>query len=170
VPASRFRCKEHLVPDPASEHTTSLCEIAWLGRFHSEQAERLLRLRKHMCRASRGARHSRSKEELAGQTGTIAHSCGNAWQEKFVDLSIALTETSTHSGHKSERDGARQPKHRHDCFGFAEQSGHVDRGSPTARSWSRVGPKRRRRSTRALLKPRRELRDGALLCGSGCAA
>src|SRR5437899_8079820 len=94
VPARRCLCREDLVPGPAHEPTTSLCEIAWPDGSHSAQEEHTLQLRKHTCRALSGVRRSLSREGPAlraeAETGTITRSCANAWQVKFADLSIAL--------------------------------------------------------------------------------
>src|SRR5919198_6490119 len=98
VPARRCLCREDLVPGPAHEPTTSLCEIAWPDGSHRVREEHSLQLRKHKFRALRGVRLSRSREEPApraeAETGTITHSCANAWQAKFADLSIALLNFS----------------------------------------------------------------------------
>src|SRR6266446_6699987 len=97
VPARRSPSRGHLAKGVAIEHTTSLCEIAWLGGFHSEQEGQSLRLQKHMSRALGDARLSQNRGAPGphGETGTIAPSCVNVWQAKFADLSIALTETRT---------------------------------------------------------------------------
>ena len=92
-----------------SERTTSLCEIAWLGRSRLAQEEHLLRLQRHTSKALRSARLSLSREEPApraeAEIGTIIRSCANAWRAEFADLSIAMTETRTCSGSRSEQEG-----------------------------------------------------------------
>src|SRR5437870_4483131 len=91
VPASRSLCREVLVPGPAHEPTTSLCEIAWPEEFLLQQQELLLQLRKHTFRALRGVRLSRSREEPAlraeAETKTITHSCANVWRARFANRS-----------------------------------------------------------------------------------
>jgi len=107
MPVSRSLCREHLVPGPAHEPITTSCEIAWLDGSHSAQEEHLLQLRKHTCRALSGVRRSLSREGPAqgAETGTITHSCANAWRARFADLDVALMETRPRPGCKSGRAG-----------------------------------------------------------------
>jgi hypothetical protein len=90
VPARRSLSREVLVPGPAHEPTTSLCETAWPEEFLLQQQEHLLQLQKHKSRALKGARLSLSREEPApraeAEIGTIIRSCANAWRAKFADL------------------------------------------------------------------------------------
>jgi hypothetical protein len=102
VPASRFLCREDLVPGPANEPTGSLCKIAWLGKSRLEREEQWRQLRNDKFRALKDARRSRSREEPArraeAETGTTTHSFASVWRAEFADLEIVLTGLSQSAG------------------------------------------------------------------------